>query len=75
MTIGIKRSTNLSQQAYDVVMDLATDASIRYISSPQWIFTSQEVQHFAQLVAQHCATLVDADNRQKILTYFDNVQD
>ena len=67
--------TNLSQQAYDVVMDLATDASVRYISAPQWIFTSQEVQHFARLIAQHCSTLVDSDSAKKILTYFENVED
>ncbi len=39
------------------IRDLALEASVKYISSEEWVFTDSELEKFAESIVKQCMTI------------------
>lgn len=49
----------------DKYKDIALECSVKYIASPEWIFTDAELKQFVELIVKECASF------KKELSQFD----
>lgn len=43
------------------IRDLALEASVEYIASPEWVFNDAELERFGKMIVQECIDIVTSE--------------